>query len=119
MLCRNIHEEIRGTIDPGVLYTIHQYTWGIVKPEIIGYSANALLPLLFIKQPLGLGEVVNCNANDVYNRDWRQRVAVERARWTQRDGQFNEHAFYVEQQMLSYIFGSVGNFWGNKVTNNV
>lgn len=115
VLCRHIHEEIRGKIDPGVLYTIHQYTWGIVKPEIIGEITRTLLPLLFLEKPLGLGEIANCNRNDVYAKNWLDRVRVARAGWTQRDGSFNENAFYIEQQMLAYIFGSAGNFWGNKV----
>lgn len=115
VLCKHIHEEIRGKIDPAVLYKIHQYTWGIIKPEMIGHLTNAFLPLFFLTKPAGLGHVVNCDNEDVYGTRWVRWVEANRVGW---GVDFNENAFYIEQQMLGYIFGSFGNFWGNRIATN-
>ncbi|QQR49363.1 hypothetical protein IPF37_00755 [bacterium] len=117
--------------DPQVIESLERNTWGVVRPELLTFMMRVMLPVVFMKKPFGLKNVADCNQWDVYG-SWFMKLREERVglfttklekkAWCNYNAaamqkvfeknNINVDAYFVEQQIMSYVFSSIGKHWG-------
>ncbi|MBY0353536.1 hypothetical protein K2W90_04170 [Candidatus Babeliales bacterium] len=117
--------------DPRVIENLEKNTWGVVRPELLTLMTRIMLPVAFMKKPFGLDNVANCDQWDVYGKwyihmrdhyiDLFQSKEDKKA-WLEYDAagiqqvfdrnNINVESYYVEQQLMNYVFSSIGKHWG-------
>lgn len=150
---KNLSRYIRVNFYPRAIEKVENATMGIIRPELIGYMAETLLPLVMLDRHNFVNNVIHCQPGDVFAGDFNSQVRGlcaascftkprtnfdpqnPSAEWTLYNQNMlwcnvaplntvflryaqHEHydidikAYYVECQLMSYVFSSFGLHWG-------
>ena len=97
---------IRENTDPFLVEKIENATWGVIRPEMLFYIADSLIPALFLNKAVHLDKLANLNRDNLYGTDFMHKAGEKKLT----DGQAD--AWYVEKSMIQYVMRSIGGHWG-------
>ncbi len=125
-LFKKVHEYLHMHLGSQI-EQIGDATQGVIRPELIGDLAETFLPLIM----LSWQDLIHCTQADVYDKEFKIGVRDQLetryhigkdfflddvlANYEQKEN-VNIKAYYVEYRILSYVFSSLGEYWGKKFT---